>query len=184
MGMKNLVNLFHQTDRTGLNWYVDANKFCREVSEKHGIPLPNVCAIVSALSPGVEWSRNKQEALQLIRGKRSGFTTYGQNVIKAIKALTHPNPIELFSPKTGAKTYNFFMAILQPERSDTVVIDRHAFRVATGKDYVGGLKPGQYRIIADHYIKAARKLGILPNQLQAVLWVWYRNNNSRTNRPF
>lgn len=171
--MKNLVKLYERADRSGISWYFEAHNFCADLSKRYNVPLANVCAVVSALSPATNWEQNKRDAVRLIQGKEGGYVTYGQNVIKAKIALKTDNPGNLFSMQTGAKTYNFYHCLLSPSSSAHVVIDRHAYRVATGKEYTK-LTLKQYLEIASHYMKAANKLGLLPSQLQAVLWVDYR----------
>jgi hypothetical protein len=194
MVMKNLTKLYNKiTNKAeGLSWYTEGHYFCKNTGEKYGIPLPIVCAILSALSPASNWERNKLETITLIRGARHGegsfkFTTYGQNVIKATDILEgRRDPYKSFSMKTGAKTYNFFHNLLEPLDSQYVTIDRHAYRIATGEEYIS-IGIGKYREIADHYRRSADRIGILPCQLQAVLWVWYReqlNKQLKADVPF
>lgn len=183
--MRNLVKLYIDADKSGINWYVEANLFARKVAEQYNKPLKTVCAVISALSPATNWEQNKADTIGLISGKK-GYkcVTYGKNVDKARRILRTNEA--LFSPKTGAKTYNFFYNIWQPESPEFVCIDRHAYLIATSDIYTG-LTPKQYNVIADHYKKAASKLGILPSQLQAILWTDYRlkQNISFTNKcPF
>lgn len=170
--MKNLVKLYIDADKSGISWYVDANLFARKVAEQYNKPLKTVCAVISALSPATNWEQNKADTIGLISGKK-GYKcgTYGRNVAKAREILKTNEA--LFSPKTGAKTYNFFYNIWQPENPDYVCIDRHAYLIATNDIYTG-LTPKQYEKVANHYRKSAKKLGVLPNQLQSVLWVDYR----------
>jgi len=122
---------------------------------------------------------NKLQAEQLIKGKRKGFTTYGHGVQKAIRLLDHPNPAEEFNPKTGAKTFNFYYNILEPDNPEFVTVDRHAYILATGKSY-NSLHPALYNRIARHYKVHSHRVGVLPNQLQAALWV----NHTESNVPF
>lgn len=178
-GLKNLTKIFESADKSGLNWYDDAHNFCKNVSEKYNLPMDKVCAVVSSLSPGTNWEQNKKDTINLIEsmnGNRAQFkfTTYGQNVIKAYRILDgYIKPVDAFNVTTGPKTFNFFRNILDPTDSNFVTIDRHAFRIATGKEYKS-LTAKQYREVAAHYIKAAKKLDITPAQLQAVLWVDFR----------
>lgn len=181
--MRNLVKLYNQSDKSGKDWYRQANEFCRSVATKYDIELPVVCAILSALSPGTNWEVNKRDCEGLIVANKGGkyrfrFTTYGQNVIKAQRIYKGElSPFEAFNPKTGAKTYNFFLNVLNPENPVPVTIDRHTYTVATGETYKG-LTPKQYGLIVEHYHKAASKLGILASELQAVLWVSYREKEN------
>lgn len=108
--MKNLTRIYNQMEtRDGLLWYYRAHEFCKELSARFDLSLAVVCGIMSALSPGTNWERNKLETTNLIRGRKTGFTTYRRNVVKARAILNGELMPELaFSPRTGAKTYNFF----------------------------------------------------------------------------
>jgi len=179
--MKNLIRLYNESpDFSGLNWYFEANSFAQSVANKYSLPLNKVCGMFSALSPGTNYEQNKKDLIAMIeinQGiKRKGykFVTYGQNILKAQNIYNDIlEPDNAFNPKTGAKTYNFYYNILLPDSPEYCTIDRHAYRIATGKEY-NSLTPKQYRDIAGHYVKAANKIGILPNQLQAILWVNFR----------
>jgi hypothetical protein len=176
--MKNLVKLYNQSQKEGANWYPEALAYCEGLSTKYQIPLANVVGALSALSPGTNWERNKLETGWLLAGIKGikvpkfKFTTYGANVIKAERIALGEDPMKLLNPKTGPKTFYFYLCILGCNQS--VCIDRHAYTIATGETYKG-LTPKQYRLVAEHYQKSAKRLGVMPSQLQAVLWVDYRN---------
>lgn len=85
--------------------------------------------------------------------------------------------------KTGPKTFNFFHNILRPDDPNYVTIDRHAYAIAKG-DNAERLTQKQYLDVANHYVRSANRLGILPNQLQAVLWVDYRTKYVNTFKEF
>lgn len=170
----NILNCYNSASDAqiseGMAWYRDAHEYAKTLP----VPLQNAAAVISALSPASRWSTNKLEAAALIAGiKGYRFTTYGQNVTKARACITDPDPGRLFNAKTGAKTLNFYRNILNPEDPDWVTIDRHAAAVAEGRTNSGSvvLTPKKYREYAAAYIEAARQIGILPCQLQAVCWV-------------
>jgi hypothetical protein len=175
--MTNLIKKFEQvTDHSGLNWYREGNEWCQRVADHHGLSLVTVCGVISALSPATNWLQNKRDALGIIERKK-GYKcgTYGSNVAKARQILKTGEP--QFNVKTGAKTYHFFNALLNPSAPDYVVIDRHAYTIATNETYTG-IHLAKYNRVAEMYRKAAMKLGLLPNELQAVLWVDYRNKEN------
>ena len=182
--MRNLFKIYQALPdkQEGLDWYVLGYEFCKKLSEKYSQPLPVVCAIVSALSPATNWEQNKKDAVRLLESNEKGlssksFTTYGQNVRKAHAILEDKlDPLNAFSMKTGPKTYNFFHNLLNPYDSDYVTVDRHAYTIAVGANN-GRISPLLYKKISDGYRRAAGKAGILPNQLQAVLWVTHRKEN-------
>lgn len=160
------------TDFSGRDWYKQAHEFCVMVSDRYNVPLVTVCAVMSALSPSTNYEQNKRDTVGLISGKR-GYKcgTYGQNVIKARMILK--TGIPTFSLLTGPKTYNFFFNLLEPDNTAFVTIDRHTFKIATNEPYIG-LKGKQYRDIVTKYRKAGQRLGVPPQELQAILWVDYR----------
>ncbi len=180
--MKNLIKAFHKVDpqslKDGLQWYKNANEFCQSIATKYSIDLPKVCGILSALSPATNYEQNKKDTEGLIRlltGRIQAYTctTYGPNVRKARSIFsTDKSPLDFFSLKTGPKTYNFYLNVLNPIGNE-VTIDRHAYRIATGNE-PKSMTIKQYNVLADHYRKASTKLGILPLELQAVLWIDYR----------
>lgn len=189
-----LINLYNQSNKDGANWYHEARLYCQTLADSHSLPLKVVVGVLSALSPATDWERNKLETLWLIqtyKGQKVAkfkFTTYGQNVVKAQNIISGKiDPDKAFNEKTGAKTYHFYKAILEPDSPDWIVIDRHAYAIATGKTYSAGLRGKQYRLIANRYRAAAKRIGVTPSSLQAVLWVDYRNKLAQaldTNVPF
>ena len=189
--MRNLAILYRKIEnKRGSDWYFQANIFAQNVSKSYKVDLRKVCGIMAALSPAVNWEQNKKETVTLIRinrglhTKKFSFSTYGQNVIKAQKIYDGEiSPDKAFSLKTGPKTYNFYHNLLHPESPEYVTIDRHAFRVATGEEY-NQISPKQYREIKEHYIRCAKRLGVLPNILQSVLWEWYREQNVNKFKKF
>lgn len=165
--MRNLAKLFNKLTDTeikhGERWYLAANEYCQFLADKYGLSMEQVCGIVSALSPACSWERNKLEAEYLILSNLEGydlepfrFTSYGNNVVKAQRIYAGEK--DLFNP------INY------------CTIDRHAIFAATGEYPFKGLTLKQYEVIATHYKKAALKLGILPCQFQAMIWVVVKNN--------
>src|SRR5690606_41379637 len=78
------------------------------------------------------------------------------------------------------KTGQFYLSILDPDRPEAVCIDRHAYDIAVGiplGDWNRGLSArGRYKLVADCYREAARRLEQLPSVVQAVTWVVWRNS--------
>ena len=78
------------------------------------------------------------------------------------------------------KTGQFFLCIVDPINKDAVCIDRHAHDVAVGVpygDWSRGLSThSRYKLIADCYREAARRLGELPMVVQATTWVVWRDS--------
>src|SRR5687767_1063386 len=97
-------NLIHE----GQNWYIEAHNFAFILSQTYQINLDKVCAVISALSPAVSWDQNKKDAKALCQlfdlnlhnenvYQYHNFSTYGQNVQKAVNILnSDKSPIEFF----------------------------------------------------------------------------------------
>lgn len=186
--MRNLIKYFDKipdsTKGDGLIWYQKAHEFCQRVADQYQLDLAVVCAIVSALSPMGNWEQNKRDAVRLIETNKGigdkgyRFVTYGQNVLKAQDVYRgNIDPFKAFSPNTGPKTYNFFHNLLYPNSLEHVTVDRHMVRVVTPDSQSDAIRGKQYKLIADHIKKAAEKLSLVPANLQAILWLDYREQN-------
>lgn len=159
----------------GLRWYEDANLFCTTQAKAFGFSVEVVAGIVSALSPATDWDRNKADAIQVLANNRDHkFGTYGPNAAKAfaIRDVAAQERIDAFFK--ADKTFNFYQNIVNPSAAEYVTIDRHALSVALGyvrKDK--SVTTVEYRELSAAYKLAARKAGMLPQQIQAITWcVW------------
>ena len=162
----------------GVTWYGRAREFCEEVAFKYNLPIWKVVLIVSALSPRNKWSRNKLDAISVIRhGLDASCATFNNNKEKACK-IFHAQSIKegLEILGNGKKTRAFFMNIYN-YNSNKVCIDSWACRVARlGKD-VPTVK--QYIELEKAYKIVADKHGYLPMDIQAICWVAYRDRLSK-----
>jgi hypothetical protein len=191
---RNILSVLSQaTDQErdiGMFWYRDANSACQIIAERQEVPLPHVIGVVAALSPGNEWGRNLLDAERLIDGWKIDNVpmvgSYGMgNITKAIRILNGEIPMDVLG---GNKTKSFYQNILDPEYIGVVTIDRHAKGLAiesrsnrgatADKDAI--VTPGEYPWYAMHYVRLAERLGLIPNQLQAITWgVWKRLAESK-----
>jgi len=179
---------------SGMNWYLEAHKFALRLASTYGIGVDKAAGVISALSPMITWEQNKIDAEILISGWSAGvyvhdqnrvhnFSTYSKNVNKAEQILFTDQPVEnFFSLKTGPKTLHFYLNILHPTKNTGVTIDRHVIAAWEGiKDGSGGSRrvtAHQYKKIESGYVSVANKVGILPHQLQAIIWVTYKQLNN------
>ena len=162
----------------GKLWYSEANTFANDLATKYGVSVEIAAGVISSLSPGVDWERNKAEAIQVLDGNKSHkFGTYGQNVRKAFeisKAGLHVNIAALFPSN---KTFNFYHNIINPADANFVTIDRHALSVALGSVRADkSITNVEYRELAAAYCKAAKKANLLPCEVQSVTWVLWRTS--------
>lgn len=174
----NIIKVFNvATDKEKSDWYVNANNYCRYLSDKHQLPLDKVIGIVSALSPRKEWGLNKRIAEQLITSNNCGqikvFVDKARNIRDNGNTET-----EILSILNGQKIKSFYMNIKYPNKGDNVTIDRHAIAVAIGRtasDTEQALTDKHYKFFKDCYIWTAEQLGIKPLLLQSITWeAWKR----------
>jgi hypothetical protein len=184
--MQNLETVFKSIRRGEINenknWYKKANLYAQYLSNEFMVDFNKVCAVISALSPACNWVQNKKDAKAMIvcyvhdlDYADFNFSTYGANVAKVWNILNYKgNDLlnKFFSLKTGAKTFNFYLNILNPKNENFVTIDRHAISIYHGSKRFRGKKitQKQYSIIANAYINTAKSLNLLPCEFQAILW--------------
>ena len=180
-----------EDERTeGLYWYRAANTFASGLSAKYGVTTEQAAGVIAALSPQTSWERNVPLAEKACRTKRpSGHT--GANCAKARAILRGKTaPLDTLG---GNKVRAFFDNIANPEESQAVTIDRHAYDIAEGvytsdasRSQVANLlrHPVRYAHYAAAYREAARILNLRPLQVHAVTWVAWRNLKANATLPF
>lgn len=184
----------------GMLWYSKAHAEAVLIAARYDIEPWQAVGVIAALSPGAHWGRNVVEADMLIEAWKDGrdipqVGTYGRrNVHKALAVLAGGNPLDVLG---GSKVRSFFANMLFPLTSDAVTVDRHAKALAYGfasrtargasDDELSVVRPAEYEYIAWHYRMLAKRLGLVPSQLQAICWlVWrrLRGNLEQEDLPF
>lgn len=166
----------------GVKWYQEANQFSLELAKKYNTTPVKSAGVLSALSPLKEWNDNKRitdQFFELVRkapstGWRKASHYYKQK-LKAQKIYIIANPFteEVNQILRGLKTINFFNCIHNPLTCDHVCIDRHMIKVATGTERTK-LTNKQYLFLKKEYLNFADRLGMIPAEMQGVLWVTYK----------
>lgn len=112
----------------GEDWYRRALGQAKNISENTLAPLHTVVGIIAALSPGLAWEKNLEQAARFIRAKGQGtFGVYGRrNAEKARRILKGESPLDVLK---GRKVRAFYCAILG---EDSLVIDSHMHCAALG----------------------------------------------------
>ncbi len=172
-----LARLYNKAEnKQGLIWYRDAYRFSKEVASVTGLPVRVVVGVLSALSPNNKWERNKIDLVNFLKsGGTAKVCTYNNQKEKALKILVQqPTELGIKRILRGDKTVNFFQNILHPYTDGAVTIDRWAIRAAGFSEK--GLKVADYREIKQAYLLAAKKVGVRPQELQAVIWEEIRGN--------
>ncbi len=196
---RNILSVYvraNEFDREeGLHWYANAHETARVFSDKYGVSLQTAVGVIAALSPGRNWGMNLLEAEEFIKAymkRRRGkdlplVGTYGyRNIRKTIAILNGASPLDVLG---GNKVRSFYANILNPLGAD-VTIDRHAKGLAIRSNSIRGatsetdanVTNAEYPYYAKHYIKLAGRLGLIPNQLQAICWVTWRRLKGELNQ--
>src|SRR5690606_30282920 len=129
-----IVAAYHATDadtrRDGRNWYREAQDVAREVADALGVSVEVGAGIVAAYSAGTAWSVNVRMArATAATGEPVAHRFGGSRKVRAMLEGAAPADVV-----TGQKLSAFFRTIADPEATRTeVVVDRHAFAVATGR---------------------------------------------------
>lgn len=174
-----------EEQREGLTWYQIAHDYCKELAVRFNISISQVAGIVAAFSPQTGWQENKRFALSFLISPNKVIKNEIQTA-KARKILTLKSESDIYRAlslnEAAWKTKAFFLNILNPTILTDVTIDRHAIATCIQhpnktfalSDSYGKLTVTQYRFFEHCYIQAAVQIGILPQQLQAIVWTVYR----------
>jgi hypothetical protein len=183
----NIISVYRDADETqhaeGLLWYSDAQKAAHNIAVKYDIAVYLAVAVIAALSPNNKWSRNVVNADALIGAFIRGdgllsvkVSTYNKMKQKAWDILAaRPDYEGAKTMLKGQKITSFFMDIMG---EFNVTIDGHARNIAYGErvgltDDRTNIGVREYRALQAAYEEAARRVGLMPYQLQAITWrVW------------
>jgi len=159
----------------GARWYDEAGDLAIELS--HLMPdrsVERAAALISALSPRTQWSRNVTGAVQLANGLDAPGQI-GTNLDRAQRVLDARTSTDALAVLTGPKIAAFARNIAGSRES--VTVDVWAARAA-GVDETKLRRRGAYDAVAHAYRAAARRRGVDPATMQATTWIVARNGRS------
>jgi hypothetical protein len=162
----NLLDCYEKAGYDGQSWYRESRAFCKRESKTHGVTLATMAGITAALSPQVQWHRNKIMASDVAA---HGWTT-GQthtNLEKARRIWLGERPLQVLG---GPKVRAFYRAIMGNE--DAVVLDTW---MATALQWPhNGFTARQYEKCEAALREAAAHTALSPANFQAVVWTHVR----------
>ena len=190
----NITSVYRDADKTqhaeGLLWYSDAQKAAHVIAVKYDVPVYIVVAVIAALSPNNKWTRNIVNADALIGAFMRGdgidavkVSTYHKMKQKAWDILAaRPDYDGAKAMLKGQKITSFFCDIMG---EFNVTIDGHARNIAYGErvgltDDRTNIGVREYRALQAAYEEAARRVGLMPYQLQAITWRVWRDRHGIT----
>ncbi len=171
----NILAVFEASDLADADWYRAARTFAEGLASVHGLSLEAAAGIVAALSPTCPWDRNMVLA-ETMSATGDCRHRSGDAIRKARRIRAGEAPLDVLG---GRKVRSFYGCILDPENAGLVCVDRHAYDVAVG-DVTSDAErkslesDAGYARIADAYRRAAAKVGLLPQELQAITWCQWR----------
>ena len=167
---------------SGLNWYATAHAAALQLSGRYGISTVQAAGIIAALSPQNGWENNLTAA-ELFLQDPTRDVHFHDACEKARAILQGAQPLTALR---GQKVRSFYRNIADPSRPGAVTVDRHAAAILTGlttpewnSRYQKTLERRHfYRLAAAVYRAEARRLSILPHQVQAVAWLVQSNRST------
>lgn len=191
--VRNILKVYRKATvrdvQDGVEWYARALREAKHISKAFGLPVSTVVGVMAALSPNNRWERNKVDAYNMCSAYAEGlavddfkYSTYHNNRNKAWSILVDQlsDDDDILTRLNGQKIRSFYSNIMG---LDEVTIDGHALNIARG--YREGLTSDktnigvkQYRELQEAYVRAAKRAGVKPHEMQAITWtVWKRVHN-------
>ena len=191
----NIISVWTDADEAhqrveGLLWYPNAQKAAHDIAVRYDVPVYLVVAVIAALSPNNKWSRNVTNAETLIGAfiRGDGIDSVKVSTYHAMKRkawdilVARPDYDGAKRMLKGQKITSFFMDIMG---EFNVTIDGHARNIAYGErvgltDDRTNIGVREYRALQAAYEEAARRVGLMPYQLQAITWRVWRDRHGIT----
>ena len=161
------------TKQYGREWYEREHTEARSLAITMGLELRLVCACLAVLSPRCQWPRVKSACRQLLSGENPPGI-FGHNLRKAAAILQSQNGVPI-DPNTAPKTWAFWQNLWHPNDPEPVTLDSWMFRA---HDLPASVSFSTYQTLADCYRVVAEEVALVPNQLQATVWLHVREKTS------
>ncbi len=157
----------------GRSWYRNAHRMARDLADGDVV---KGAGLLAALSPQTDWWTNVELACDAFE---DGFASrhFRDACTKARKILRGADPATVLPMQR--KTGHFYRCILDPSDADAICVDRHAHDLMVDRRFGNGNRGldahGRYALVAHCYREAAQRLGELPQTVQAVTWVVWKD---------
>ena len=183
-----LANMTQAEIDTARQWYDIAQEDAKQIAIEFDMAVFEVAGVIAAISPNLEWERNKANAYTLIKAYLGGdgidsfkISAYNQNKDKAWRIMQEKPDYEgMKRILNGKKIVPFYSNIMG---EDVITIDGHARNIyynervglTDARTHVG---VKENRHLVAEYAKVAKELGLLGRELQAITWVaWKKKHN-------
>ena len=184
----NIRRVFDLADRIDLEEGMKAYRAYQQtmagLAGRYGCTLEQATAVFVSLSPNNAYLQNLRSAATVLAAHRAGIpkervitSTYNHCRDRAFQFL---DGADFLSATKGPKIRAFYSNIVNPSDPEPVTIDGHMIGVWFGHPITmksAAYLKVRYHEIAGGFRDVAAGLGLIPNQLQAVLWfTWKRIN--------
>lgn len=175
--VENIISVYTNASsdafREGMDWYDNARLFCASLSSDREL----ACGVTAAISANTSWTANMTLARKAFSQGNGDGMGFDDKVDKINRMFAGEHPLDVL----GGKKIRAFYATLMDEIDPVPVIDRHAYDVTIQTRLGSKPRPlyrkGVYEVIADLYREAADAMFCLPQEIQAVTWVSWREVN-------
>lgn len=156
----------------GKFWYAEAHALAVMLSDESDLTLLQAACVIAHLSPKVSWAKNQEAAYQLVKHGRRLPGIMRAPFDRAVQAMTADDPLATFGPD-ARKTRSFALNIAG--FTEEVTVDIWIAR-AVGVTEAQLKRVGVYEGIAHCFRLAAKRYGMDPSQIQAIVWVVVRGS--------
>lgn len=167
---RNILKYYRDADEdavdAGSQWYDAALAICQQAADEHRLEVERAVCALAHLSSRLPWTKNVEAFSALVSGQPHPAWVLTRSWELATAALTADDPWSTFG-RRASKTRAFARAILGDE--DAVTVDIWAARAAKVDPDVLS-RPKDYAAVADAYRRAAKRAGITPRKMQAIVW--------------
>jgi len=167
---RSILKHYRSADEDAINagsqWYPAALAICQEAAAEHQLGLEQAVCALSHLSSRMSWTKNVEAFSILVSGQAHPSWVLTRSWELAAAALTADDPWLTFG-RRASKTRSFARAILGDE--DAVTVDIWAARAANVDPDILS-RPSAYAEVVDAYRRAAKRAGLTPRKMQAIVW--------------
>ena len=172
----------------GLEWYDRAKRYASIISNLSGVNLNTVVGVMAALSPNNRWERSVKDTERMVWAwvKGEDLTDFKVSCYNTMKAKAWSileddltDDTDILTRLNGQKIRSFYSNI---RGLDEVTIDGHAYNIALGiRQGLTSDKTNMgkklYREMQSAYVKAAKRVGVKPHELQAITWTTWKREH-------
>ena len=162
--------------RNGQTWYEKANRDCQALGTLYRVSTEQAAYVVATLSPLLRWDQNLVAAQLVLSGEYETARTHAlpRNVEKCRDFLLY-GELTLNGPKVEAFYKNLCL------KTDEVTVDSLMLRAAFG-NWKQKKFPRYYKnleVCRVVLLELAKETGLIPHQLQAIIWNVSRRESQR-----